>query len=228
MKKLIILGVVAFGATLFTSCGQSANVSMKTDVDSVSYAIGLDLGKMAFGFDTTLNVDLICAGVKDVYSKTTKMEQEQAMSVIGQYVTVGRGKKNETAGAEFLAKAEKESGAVKTQSGLIYTVQEAGSNDIKPVKGDTVTAHYILYDVAGKVLQSSYEAGKPITVPLVGLDQQGVIEGWVEGLQLIGKGGKATLYIPWNLAYGENGPMGPKTSLKFEVELVDVKKANAQ
>ena len=52
-----------------------------------------------------------------------------------------------------------------------------------------------------------------------------MIPGWTEGMQLVGKGGKITLWIPAELAYGSRGAgrdIGPNEALEFEVELVDV------
>ena len=73
----------------------------------------------------------------------------------------------------------------------------------------------------GKVFDSSYARGEAIEFPL-----NGVIPGWTEGVQLIGKGGQITLWIPAELAYGQRGAgsdIGPNEALEFKVELYDIK-----
>jgi len=117
-----------------------------------------------------------------------------------------------------------------TNSGLKYRVIEPGT-DPKPTADAQVLVHYRgwLPDKAeptkGEEFDSSYKRGEPIEFPL-----KGVIPGWTEGLQLIGKGGKMELEIPSDLAYGERGSPGaipPNATLRFEVELLDVKEPPA-
>ncbi|MGH8019194.1 MAG: FKBP-type peptidyl-prolyl cis-trans isomerase, partial [Opitutaceae bacterium] len=95
----------------------------------------------------------------------------------------------------------------------------------KPTLGSTITAHYTGTFVDGKVFDSSVERGEPTAFPL-----NGVIEGWQEGLQLIGKAGRIKLYVPGNLAYGDTGRMNipPAKALIFNVELIDVQAEQPQ
>lgn len=110
-------------------------------------------------------------------------------------------------------------GAKKTDSGLRYIIQLEGTGKA-PTASDKVTVHYTGKFLDGKVFDSSVQRGQPIDFPL-----NGVIRGWTEGLQLMKEGGKATFYIPYNLAYGEQGYPGaipPKSDLIFDVELIKV------
>lgn len=221
MKKLLLGFAIA---SVFASCGAQGGGTPKTDTDSLAYAIGVDIANMAKGFDSTLNADMVAAAVKDVFAKKSKMTQEEARNFLNYYMTVGLGKKNEKASNDFIAEAAKGANAKTTESGLVYEIIEAGS-DVKPMATDTVVAHYKGTLPNGTVFDSSFDRGEPAEFPL-----NGVIKGWTEGLQLIGEGGKVTLYIPWELAYGEQGAggvIGPKQSLKFEVELQKVKKGAA-
>lgn len=111
-------------------------------------------------------------------------------------------------------------GAKVTASGLRYTTQKEGTGK-SPRAIDTVKVHYTGKFLDGKIFDSSVQRGQPIEFPL-----NGVIPGWTEGLQLMKEGGKFTFYIPYQLAYGEQGYPGaipPKSDLIFEVELIQVK-----
>ncbi|WP_373651545.1 FKBP-type peptidyl-prolyl cis-trans isomerase [Schlesneria sp. DSM 10557] len=106
-----------------------------------------------------------------------------------------------------------------TPSGLKYRIRRKSSGTM-PTAEDTVKVHYRGWFDDGQTFDSSYERGTPIEFPL-----NGVIKGWTEGMQLVGKGGMIELEIPYNLAYGERGRPGipPKSTLHFLVELLEVK-----
>lgn len=119
------------------------------------------------------------------------------------------------AGREFLARNATRDGVMTTASGLQYRIIEPGTGK-SPTATDTVTVHYRGTLTDGKEFDSSHKHGKPASFRL-----DGVIKGWSEGLQLLREGGKAELYIPPELAYGDRGPLGDQT-LVFEVELIAV------
>ena len=108
----------------------------------------------------------------------------------------------------------------ETNSGLKYRIRRKGE-DIKPKANSTVTVHYKGWLDDETVFDSSYDRRTVATFPL-----SGVIAGWTEGIQLVGKGGMIELEIPYNLAYGEKGRpprIPPKATLHFIVEVQDVK-----
>ena len=109
--------------------------------------------------------------------------------------------------------------AEPTESGLFYVVTTEGNGE-KPSAGKRVNVHYTGKLLDGTVFDSSVERGEPISFPL-GVGQ--VIPGWDEGIQMMSKGEKGVLYIPYFLAYGERdmGAIPPFSNLVFEVELVD-------
>lgn len=112
--------------------------------------------------------------------------------------------------------------ATKTTSGLYYIKQNV-TEDIQPQLGSIVKVHYKGMLTNGRVFDESISRGKPIEFPL---GKQNVIAGWDEGIALLKKGEKATLIIPYYLAYGDQGiqgVIGPKETLIFDVQLIDIK-----
>lgn len=129
--------------------------------------------------------------------------------------------KSMDAGATFLAANAKKPGVVTLPDGLQYKVITEGKGE-KPGLNDVVTVHYMGTLVDGKEFDSSYKRGEPATFPVAG-----VIAGWTEALQLMSAGSTWELYIPSNLAYGEQGAppaIGPNETLIFKVQLLSVKK----
>ncbi len=104
------------------------------------------------------------------------------------------------------------------ESGLIYIETKKGSGPM-PKETDVVKVHYTGTLLDGTVFDSSVQRGEPVEFPL-----NQVIMGWTEGLQLMGKGGKAKLIIPSSIGYGQRGqgPIPPFSTLLFEVELLDI------
>jgi len=109
----------------------------------------------------------------------------------------------------------------KTASGLQYRVLRKGKG-ANPKASDTVKVNYHGWLDNGTTFDSSYERKEPISFPL-----NGVIKGWTEGMQLVGAGGMIELVIPSDLGYGDRGtpggPIPPKATLHFLVELIDVR-----
>ncbi len=127
---------------------------------------------------------------------------------------------NGKAADEYIAKLKAEGADVQTtENGLSYIIEIEGENP-KPTETATVVVNYTGKHLNGEIFDSTDGRG-PATFNL-----QGVVPGFREGLMLIGKGGKATLYIPGNLAYGPNGQpaagIGPNEMLIFDVELLDI------
>jgi FKBP-type peptidyl-prolyl cis-trans isomerase len=144
-------------------------------------------------------------------------EGEQADSIAAPAVSTAEA--NKQAGEAFLAKNKKRAEVNTTESGLQYEIINEGQG-VSPTASDMVTVHYTGTLIDGTVFDSSVERGEPATF---GVNQ--VIPGWVEALQMMKKGAKWRLYIPSNLAYGEQGAgdvIGPNATLIFDVELLDI------
>ena len=231
MKRIFLFGaVVVASATMLASCcnsNNSATPALKTDLDTLAYAIGYDMGAQIKNIDSTINPNVIASGIRDYIAGSSKMTKEDMRKFMEEYFMVRVPMKNAQASKEFLAKVEKEEGVVKTESGLLYKVLEPGLEDRPTSLQDTVMVHYKGMLKNGKKFESSHDAGNdPVQFPL-----DRVIKGWGEGLQHVGKGGKIILYIPAELAYGERGAgvfIGPNEALIFEVELLDVAHAKGE
>lgn len=122
-------------------------------------------------------------------------------------------------GQAFLAKNMQSPGVVTLPDGLQYKVIKAGQG-ARPAATDTVTVHYAGKLIDGTEFDSSYKRGEPAKFKV-----NEVIPGWTEALQRMNKGSVWELYIPAQLAYGENGMppvIGPNQTLIFKVELLDI------
>lgn len=209
--------------------------------EQISYAFGNDLGFNVLKSGMPIHVVWIGQAMQDVRDGKAKMTEDEVNQYLQYYFMVKRPAENAAASTEWLAKAEKKSGVKKTESGLLYKVTKQGDENVKAKDPrDVVKVQYTGRTRDGKVFDSSkfenlpeevqqmrkqqmpdsYDKNEPVEFPL-----NRVIPGWTEGMQLVGKGGTITLWIPSDLAYGARGmgrDIGPNEALEFEVELVEV------
>jgi FKBP-type peptidyl-prolyl cis-trans isomerase FklB len=130
-----------------------------------------------------------------------------------------KGQKAKVEGEAFLAENGQRTGVIKLESGLQYEVINSGDGMV-PSAMDNVKCHYHGTLIDGTVFDSSVERGEPAVFPV-----GGVIQGWVEALQMMNVGSKWRLFIPPHLAYGSRGAggaIGPDTTLVFDVELIGI------
>jgi len=287
MKKLMFFAafcLAAFVMVSFFSCSaQAPQANLKTDVDSLSYALGVQItegldqylqqngiegaakedfikgflegskidkkdkkalarvegigigqkvaGDMftgingnVFGSDSTqtLNKSQFLAGfLAVVQNKKLLITKENAQTFVQSKTEAIQAKVNEkykTANQAFLDDNAKKDGIKTTPSGLQYKVVSEGTGP-KPTAEDTVTVKYVGTTITGKEFDKNDKAVFPLNK---------VIAGWTEGIQLMSVGSKYTLYIPYNLAYGERGrrpDIDPYATLIFDVELLGVSHA---
>ena len=199
-------------------------MNLTTEKDKVSYSLGLNvaLSLKDQGFED-INLDALNLAIKDVFSNNNLLiDPNQAGQILNQYFQQLQKKKfekNVKEGEVFLKENGTKEGVVTLKSGLQYQVLKEGSGP-KPKATDKVTTHYHGTLINGTVFDSSVERGQPATFPV-----NGVIQGWVEALQLMNTGSKWRLFIPSNLAYGSRGAselIGPNTTLIFDVELISI------
>ena len=227
--------VAAFALTIpLMNCSsqtdKGGSMQLKTELDSASYVLGLDIGAYLKEVKKDINLSVFSRGVEDnVKGKKPALTEKEigdikmALSKKVQEEQAKKGKEqgdvNIKAGQKFLAENKTQKGVVTTASGLQYTVLSMGKGP-KPKATDKVKVHYKGTLLDGTEFDSSYKRGEPISFPL-----NGVIKGWTEGVQLMNVGSKFKFFIPSELGYGERGAgaqIGPNATLIFEVELMKI------
>ncbi|GAB1450286.1 FKBP-type peptidyl-prolyl cis-trans isomerase [Draconibacterium sp.] len=194
------------------------------ELENFSYALGMSIaGNLIQTGVKTVNPELFLNGFKDVFNgEETMIHPEEANEILEAFI----GKLNENKGAgnleegiKFLAENKKKQGVSELPSGLQYEVLVEGEGKI-PTANDQVKCHYHGTLIDGTVFDSSVQRNQPAVFPV-----NGVIQGWVEALQLMSTGSKWRLFIPSQLAYGSNGAggaIGPNSTLIFDVELLEI------
>jgi len=191
---------------------------LKSVRDKASYSIGMMFGTNFKKQGVDVDIELLIQGLRDASAGKTQLTEEQAGEAVQAFEKDIVAKQSQES-KDFLTNNKKKPGVKTTPSGLQYKVIKAGKGP-KPKGTDAVTVTYRGTFINGNEFDSS--GGKPFTIP-VGQ----VIEGWKEALQLMDVGSKWQLFIPSELAYGEQGqpPIGPNTTLVFELELLQIAKA---
>ena len=210
-------------ATLLITLPASAETTLTTDKDKLSYSLGLMIGERVLKQYGEVDYQILLEGIIAQHQGTdTLMDLSEAGRILGEL----QQKMNEQKFAEIKSKGEafleanaKRDGVTVTASGLQYTVITA-ADGAKPSATDSVTVHYRGTLLDGTEFDSSYSRNEPATFVL-----NQVIGGWTEGVQLMNVGSKFKFAIPYNLAYGERGAgnsIGPFETLIFEVELLKI------
>jgi FKBP-type peptidyl-prolyl cis-trans isomerase FklB len=219
MKKMLIL---SFAVVLSVGGLRAQNEPIVKD--SLAYALGVQIGDYfnTNGFTKISMSEFQSALAMVLANQPTVMTLQQAQQFINkknQEARAAKGAVAKKAGEDFLATNKKRPGVTTTASGLQYEILKAG-NGPKPTAKDKVKVHYHGTLIDGTVFDSSVDRGQPIDFPVTG-----VIQGWIEALQLMPEGSKWKVFIPYNLAYGERGQgakIGPFAALVFEIELLQV------
>lgn len=238
MKKLNL----ALAGALFASTSWA---NLESEDAQVSYKVGNDVGTYLKNSEINFDKDAFMTGIEDGLAgrdmRLTKEQLNAIRGVIQQKQQKAQEKRraemmakmekqkveNKAAGDKFLAEKRKEDGVKATDSGILYEVIQEGSGDQPKSATDTVVVHYTGTLIDGTKFDSSVDRGQPSTFAL-----NQVIKGWTEGVQLMKAGSKYRFYIPPELAYGADArpgsPIGPNSTLIFDIELIEVKKPVAQ
>ncbi|MCF6347516.1 MAG: FKBP-type peptidyl-prolyl cis-trans isomerase [Flavobacteriaceae bacterium] len=241
--KIIKFLVVLITIAMVFSCNSQGTTkkSLDNDIDTVSYALGLDMAHKLKANFAEINEDLFIQGFDNgIDSTNILIEKDKIAGILRAFFQKKQLETREKQQKEALEKAEKEFAVDKeagikfleenkskksvqvTKSGLQYIVMKEGSGD-KPQATSKVKVHYHGTNIDGTVFDSSVDKGKPAEFFV-----NGVIKGWTEGLQLMNTGSKYKFFVPQDLAYGafpqQGGPIKPFATLIFEVELLEVVK----
>jgi FKBP-type peptidyl-prolyl cis-trans isomerase len=197
-----------------------------------SYAVGMTVGESFKQQGIDVNDEVFLCGLKDAQAGTNMLMTEQEMRdtlnqlkqtlyAKQQKMRAELGEKNKAEGEAFLTTNKNNSGVVTLPDGLQYKILTDGNGEI-PGPDDTVTVNYRGTFIDGTEFDSSYKHGKPAQ-----FRAGGVIHGWAEALTHMKVGSKWRLFIPAELAYGENGSRAipPNAALIFEIELLSSEQA---
>ena len=230
------LAVFACGSTKVEGSKEVRDLlPTKGALDSTSYLLGVNIGQMIKNNDFgDLNYNEFIKGIKDFVNAKGDNPQDSAFLAqfrinpmqMGEVIDGYLGKRkaytaalNGEKATDFVEKFKAEHPeALTTESGIVYVIEEPGAEGTNATSDrDTVWVNYKGTRIDGSV----FDENENINFTL-----NRVIKGWSEGMKLIGEGGKATLVIPGELAYGERGnrTIAPNSTLVFDVELLKVGK----
>ena len=226
---IIAAAVLCCGAAVL--CAQDADsAKLKDGCDSLSYVIGRDVGEQLEKFSSEIHVDAFAEGVNHGMNGRSSLISESAADSIRmdfiqkmqrQQMEEQQNSRSENLKEteDFLSQNKQKKGVVCTQSGLQYKVVKKGRGSC-PSMNDTALVYYKATLSDGTVIDVTQQ-GNPVAFGL-----NGIISGLSEGIRLMNKGSKYVLYIPPELAYGDQGfppAIPPNCVLIFEIELVEFK-----
>ncbi|MCX6150457.1 MAG: FKBP-type peptidyl-prolyl cis-trans isomerase [Ignavibacteriales bacterium] len=232
-RLVLVFALLCFGVSACQQ-GEVKKSDLKTQKDSVSYSIGISIGKSLKKDAIETEPAVLLQGIKDAVAKDslyllTDAEMQKTMMNLQSLMMKkqmekmkAEGDKNKKEGDEFLAKNGKEQGVITLPSGLQYKVLQTGTG-VQPKLTDKVSCNYKGTLLNGTEFDNSIKRGKPAI-----FECGKVIKGWTEALQMMHVGDKWQLFIPGALAYGEQGAgqgqIPPNATLIFEVELLGIEK----
>ncbi len=236
--KVMVKSALVLGLSVCAGFAQAASqdISLNNQQDKVSYAIGMSIGENFKNQNIQVNPQAVAKGIADAASdakplmtkkeiESTMMQFQKDLIAKHEQTVKALGEKNLKDGQAYLQQNKAKKGVVVLPSGLQYQIITAGKGT-SPSKNDSVTVDYEGQLIDGKVFDSSYKRGKPVTFKV-----SQVIPGWTEVLQKMKPGATWQVTIPANLAYGEHGigdMIGPNQTLLFKIHLIKVNPANAK
>jgi FKBP-type peptidyl-prolyl cis-trans isomerase len=234
MKKIVTLSVkglllLFICVPLLVACNRSERPAPDALDRDTSYAFGMLVAAQMGFAGISFDYHAFMEGFRDFNeAREMRLTQDQAMQMVIAALTMVEARNEEEllllaeanlqAGEAYMASNAQRSGVVTTASGLQYEVIVQGGGE-RPVFNDTVLVHYEGTLIDGTVFDSSFQRGEPVDFPV-----GAVIQGWIEGLQLMNVGSTYRFVIPADLAYGTwgAGPIPPNATLIFIVELLDI------
>ena len=201
-----------------------SDYQFKDQLEQFSYSLGLTISSNLIQSGVK-NIDALqfLAGLQDTFAgNIPKISMDEANQILQEFMLSQNdeeARKNFEEGLIYLSNNLLNEGVHETESGLQYKVMKEGYGEM-PTIDSQVKCHYHGVLLDGTVFDSSVELRQPAIFPV-----NGVIQGWAEALQMMKVGAKWRLFIPSNLAYGEQGAggmIGPNATLIFDVELLEI------
>lgn len=223
MKRILILCCFALAVVACSKSKEKGGNSarLRSDVDSVAYIIGLNVGQNLIQMDSTLNVAALCEGIRDVFRERERMTMEEAQAYYLRYMNYMLPEQARAYEEQLLADmAADDRTLVRTKTGVTYTIDRIGDQERIPASSrDSLHLRLVVRSIDERTLYSSYERGDTLRVTLGDLRA-----GLQESVKLIGEEGKLRAWIPSSLAYGADGSeefgVPANTTACFELELV--------
>ena len=228
MKKTIwaiALLAMVYGVACNRGKSTSQNYVINNGIDSVSYALGMNLGLNLYEKDSLLNVDAVCQAIKDIYAAQPKLNDDEARYAFMKYMNFDvyeRTKALENQFLEDLRKSDRK--YVATNSGLTYKIIELGDVKSAVRQGrDTIVMNYRINNVAGEKLDTTYHTKSKIRTTLNSFPK-----GVQEAIRLIGPGGHIMAWVPSAIAFSSAGcdsiGVKPHQMLFYEIKLHEIVK----
>ena len=227
MKKTfpILPALVLLLAGACSKNSGGGGVKLRNDTDSVAYVIGMNVGANLLKMDSTINVNAVCEGIRDMFRGNPRLSAADAETFYLSYVNYALPEKARAYEEQFLLDIAKSNRSyARTQSGLTYTVEAVGDEQLTPKSDrDTVRIRYAVRTADGRTVESSYDRGDTTRMAVGDL-----LPGVSESVRLVGQGGRINAWLPAALAYGAAGNdtlgVAPNATLFYEIELLEVKK----
>ena len=229
MRKIIQLSLLALlisACTLEKPKKSSANSLMKEHNDSLSYAIGLDMGMRMELEYKDVNHKMLNKGIDDYFSQNEyALTDKERARIIKKYsqetqpkYRMDLEKNNLVEGKKFLEQNLKNEGVIAHRSGIQYKVITPMEGD-KPGPKDVVKIHYIGKLIDGTTFDNSYTRGEPAVFEL-----NRIFPGFSQGIQLMSPGATYQIFVPSHLGFSmqEDGPGGPGAVMIFQIDLLEI------
>ena len=219
MRKILLsfLAVACLCGLTF-SCKQGSS-TIATERDSLSYVIGLSVGSSLIKLDSTLNVEVVCQAIRDVYNQSQQMTMDDARDYyLGQqtYFVHEKAERYQEQYLEDLRKSNRD--YVRLRNGVTYRIIKLGDQSVQSlVSRDTLSLALSIYDQDGKAIVES---------DTVKSAYRDLLEGLREVVRITGDGGSVDVWVPSSQAYGSEGNadlgIGANQLLNYKVDIIDI------
>lgn len=224
LSALIVVAIVGAVSCKSDEKTTAKQPTMAASIDSMSYAYGMELGRMLMDIDSMLNIDMVCMGISDMYKATPKLSLDEARFAMLKYKHYDNYERVQRYEKQFLADLRaKDRNYFATNSGLTYKIAKMGDTKRVPrTPKDTVQIMYRVLD-GNRVVDTTYYRND--TLRLANGDMP---KGLQEAARLVGRGGHVEAWLPSSLAFGSVGcdslGVEPNTMLYYELKLIEVEK----